>query len=127
MSTNQQLDSVHPLGHGLAAEQLDLLYADKKNPEGAFWAFDKKHPSVYRMLTHLARGLKRQGFKTYSIDALFHRIRWHHYVKRNRSEQAFKLNDWYTSFYSRLLMEREPDLADFFHIRKQRSKSKENR
>jgi len=120
---NQQLDSAFPLGHGLAAEQLELLYS-AKNPESSFWAFDKKHPSVYRMLVHLARGLKKQGFKTYSIDALFHRIRWHHYVKRNRGQEAFKLNDWYTSFYARLIMAREPDLADFFSIRRQRSKAK---
>lgn len=124
MPENTQLNSQHPLGHGLGAEQLDLLYQEKKTPELAFWNFDKRHPSVYRMLVHLARGLKKQGFRTYSIDALFHRIRWHFYVKRNRNQEAFKLNDWYTSFYSRLIMEREPDLADFFQIRKQRSKSR---
>lgn len=119
-----QLDSLRPVGHGLSPEQLDLLYTDKKTPESAFWNFDRHHPSVYRMLVHLARGLKKQGFKTYSMDALFHRVRWHHYVKRNRSQEAFRLNDWYTSFYARLIMEREPDLVDFFEIRKQRSKFK---
>jgi hypothetical protein len=119
-----QLDSLRPVGHGLSAEQLDLLYTDKKTPESAFWSFDRHHPSVYRMLVHLARGLKKQGFKSYSMDALFHRVRWHHYVKRNRSQEAFRLNDWYTSFYARLIMEREPDLVDFFEIRKQRSKFK---
>jgi hypothetical protein len=124
MPENVQLESKNPLGHGLSEEQLELLYSTEKTPESAFWNFDKMHPSVYRMIVHLARGLKKQGFKTYSMDVLFHRIRWHAYVKRNRSQEAFKLNDWYTSFYARLVMEREPDLADFFQIRKQRSKGR---
>lgn len=106
----------------LASEQLELMYANMGTLEQQFWKFDKAHPSVYRMIVHLARGLKKQGFRTYSLDAIFHRIRWHHYVKRNRQEDGFKLNDHYTSFYARLVMSREPDLSEFFETRKQRSK-----
>jgi hypothetical protein len=118
-----QMDSAYPLSHGLSGEQLDLIYSGLRNIEQDFWRFDRENPSVYRKLVNLARSAKAAGFEQYSMDAIFHRLRWHHNIER-KSAEPFKLNDHFTSFYARLIMQREPDLCDFFEIREQRSKGK---
>jgi hypothetical protein len=118
-----QMESAYPLSHGLSGEQLDLLYGGLRNIEQAFWKYDKENPRVYRMIVNLARTVKAAGYTHYSIDAIFHRLRWHHNIEK-KSKEPFVLNDHYTSHYARLVMSREPDLADFFEIRRQRSKSK---
>jgi hypothetical protein len=120
-SNGTQLESAYPLSHGLSGKQLEMIYGDgMRNIEQAFWKFDKDNPQVYRMVVRLARTAKAAGHSHYSIDAIFHLLRWHHNVKHKRPE-PFVLNDWYTSRYARLVMSREPDLADFFSIRKLRS------
>jgi hypothetical protein len=116
-----QLDSAYPLSHGLTGEQLELLYL--KNIEQSFWKYDKEHPGVYRKLVNLARTVKAAGYDHYSMDALFHRLRWHYNIEHTNKE-PFKLNDHHTAFYARLIMSREPDLCDMFEIRVQRSKRK---
>lgn len=116
-----QIDSAYPLGHGLSCDQLDLIYGGLRNIEQDFWRYDRENPKVYRKLVNLAREVKGAGHEHFSIDALFHRLRWY-YTVESKSHEPFKLNNNFTSFYARLIMQREPDLADFFEIRKQRSK-----
>lgn len=118
-----QLTSRNPLGHGLSAEQLDLIYSALPDIEADFWRFDRENPKVYRLIVNLARTVRAAGYETYSMDAIFHRLRWHYNIE-HKSKEPFKLDDHFTSFYSRLIMSREPDLCDFFVIRKQRSKKR---
>ena len=118
-----QLDSAYPLSHGLSGKQLDLIYGGMRNIEQDFWRYDRENPKVYRMIVNLARTVRAAGYEHYSMDAIFHRLRWHYNIE-NKSTEPFVLNDHFTSFYARLVMSREPDLADFFSIRKQRSKAK---
>jgi hypothetical protein len=70
---------------------------------------------------NLARVAKHAGKKHYSMHVIFELIRWHHDIEL-KSREPFKINDWFSAYYARLVMSREPDLADFFQIRKQRSK-----
>lgn len=116
-----QLDSAYPLSHGLSGQQLELIYSGLRDIEQDFWRFDRENPKVYRMIVNLARTVKAAGYTHYSMDAIFHRLRWHYNIE-HKSKEPFVLNDHFTSHYSRLVMSREPDLSDFFEIRKQRSK-----
>lgn len=81
-----------------------------------FERFHQDNPHVYIKLVALAREVQERGFRNYSIWALFARLRWH-YDFETKSEDGFKLCNDYTSRYSRMLMDREPDLAGFFRIR----------
>ncbi len=116
-----QLSSVAPLGCGLSSEQLDLIYDSYKTIDEAFAAYHREHPEVYRKLVNLAREVRGAGHDHCSIDFLMHRLRWYYHIEQ-RSPQPFKCNDHFTSRYARAIMRFEPDLCDFFTIRKLRSK-----
>lgn len=88
-----------------------------------FQKFHNENPHVYRKLLQLARQVQERGFRNYSIWALFSRLRWH-YDFETQSEDGFKLCNDFTSRYSRMLMENEPELAGFFRIRPLKSERK---
>jgi hypothetical protein len=108
---------------------LPLLDAIEQRPRGgrspetiraAFEEFHRSNPRVYELLVKFARQVKAAGHARYSMDAIFHRVRWHVMIE-TRDSSDFKLNDHYTALFSRLIMEREPDLKDFFEVRARRS------
>jgi len=106
-------------GSGLSSDQLDLVYREPDIAED-FERFHRENPDVYRNLVNLARTVKAAGYVRYSMDALFHRLRWHYNVE-HKSKEPFKMNDHFTSRYARLIASREPDLAKFFECRKLRN------
>ncbi len=83
----------------------------------AFEAFHAANPHVYTELVKSARTYREQtGRQKCGMSLLFGRVRW---VLSLRTEgDAFKLNNNFAPFYSRLLMEREPDLAGMFDLRR---------
>ena len=89
-------------------------------PEGTiqdrFEAFHAAHPEVYAGLVRLARQLRARGRRRWSIDALFHVLRWEWTFSQDDAED-FKLNNNYTSRYARLIREQEPELSDLFEVR----------
>lgn len=97
-----------------AAPLLPFLPDDET--QRRFEKFHRDNPHVYEKLLELARQVQRSGYKTYSIWALFARLRWH-YDFETKSQDGFKLSNDLTSRYSRMLMQQEPDLAGFFRIR----------
>jgi hypothetical protein len=106
---------------GLLKSQLSLLPATL---EDEFNRFHARHPEVAKQLLGLARQARARGHKTYSIDCLFHLVRWHMDVERDDHDpcgDGFKLNDHFTAYYARLLMQEHPELVGFFRIRKLRS------
>mgnify|MGYP005605361355 FL=1 len=82
-----------------------------------FENFHKENPEVYSELKNLATELIRNGHQYYSMKALFEIIRYHRTISTN--DPQFKLNNNYTSFYARLLMEKENMLKGFFRLRQQ--------
>jgi hypothetical protein len=55
------------------------------------------------------------------MDFLMHRLRWHHHIEL-KIKEPFKLNNDFTARYARAIMMSEPDLSDFFQVRKLRSR-----
>jgi hypothetical protein len=49
---------------------------------------------------------------------LWERLRWFVHFEVVQEDYQFKLNDHYKEYYSRLIMAQEPDLADFFSLRR---------
>jgi len=84
--------------------------------QGRFEAFDREHPEIYRALVRLARSNVRMGLERFSIDYLFHILRWRT-LRRSRGAEDFRLNDHFTSRYARLIERREPDLRGCFSLR----------
>jgi hypothetical protein len=112
-----QLSSSLPLGSGLSEAQLDLIYSRKDlTIDTRFAEFHKANPHIYRRLVNLCREVKGAGHETYSMKALFERLRWWHHIEL-KSKEPFLLNNDFTSRYARAIMRFEPDLCDFFKVR----------
>jgi hypothetical protein len=107
-----------PIGSGLSAEQLSLLY-DERTLDEKFAAFHKAHPEVYKKLVGLAREVRGAGHEHCSIDFLMHRLRWYYHIEL-KTKEAFKVNNSYSSRYARYIMQFEPDLVGMFEVRKLR-------
>lgn len=59
-----------------------------------------------------------RGFKNYSVNAIFERIRWE-IDAGGDGVSAFKLNNNYRAFYSRAFMKKFPQHSGFFRTREQ--------
>lgn len=84
--------------------------------QSLFETFHTKNPHVYKHLVTLARQVRDTGYKHYSINSLFERLRWHYQFDVVTSDR-FKLNNNFRSRYARLVMEKETDLQGFFKLR----------
>ncbi len=99
--------------------QLPLLAAASKL-EAEFWAFHETHPRVYVLLVAFARQWRAKRGPTAEIGAkaLWERVRWEANLEGVEGEE-FKINNDFTSFYSRLIMSQEPELRGIFRTRRQ--------
>lgn len=84
-------------------------------------AFHRKHPEVWRMFEHYAHELIARGFKHYSANAIFERIRWRYDVAGEDGQSTFKLNNNFRALYARRFMAKYPKHAGFFRTREQTS------
>ena len=81
----------------------------------AFLRFHGDNPHIYDELVMLARRAKRRGAQRIGIGMLFEVLRWRWTLRADGD--TFKLNNNYRSYYARLIMRRESDLAGIFELR----------
>lgn len=86
--------------------------------QAAFERFHKANPHVYDALRAVALWCKRNN-KKMGMKAIYERVRWEYSVQTDG--EPYKLNNNFTAFYARRLMEREPELKGFFETRKRRA------
>lgn len=83
--------------------------------EKDFLEFHAANPLVYQRLVELTRQwTRRRGSRKVGMKMLFEVLRWEVAMKTTGD---FKLNNNYTSYYARLIMERNPDLDGLFETR----------
>ena len=78
-----------------------------------FEAFHEANPSVYHALVRMAWQMKQMGYNG-SIDLLYSLLRVVNGRKMETQTDGFAISDNFRSRYSRLLMEQETGLAEFF-------------
>lgn len=100
--------------HFTQADLLDLLCGPPSLAE-RFRRFHADNPHVYDTLVALAREWKAKTGGKVGIAALFEVARWHMALETTESP---RLNNSYRSFYARLIMAQEPDLAEVFEVRR---------
>lgn len=92
-------------------DQRELTTAER------FEQFHAENPAVYRVLCRLAREwIARTGRHQLAIATLVERARWEILLATN--DPDYKINNNFRSYYARLLMAQEPDLADLFELRR---------
>lgn len=99
--------------------QTRFTFAEPTVSEAKFLAHCEANPHVYEALRRFALEAKRAGRERLGMKALYERVRW--YTAVESQGEPWKLNNSYTAFYARLLMQNEPELAGFFETRHQRS------
>lgn len=86
--------------------------------------YHKQHPEVWRMFEEFAFQMINRGFKNYSVNAIFERIRWEKDAGGD-GENQFKIGNNYRAFYARRFMKKYPLHDGFFRTRKQTSETRE--
>ena len=61
-------------------------------------AFHKAHPEVWGLFVRFTRERIDMGFKHYSVNAIFERIRWESDVATDEGGSTFKLNNNFRAF-----------------------------
>jgi hypothetical protein len=79
-------------------------------------AFDQANPHVYQEFRRLAFILFNRGHKRFGAKLLVEQMRWS-WMMRTADASGFKLNNNYTAFLARKLMDNEPELAKVFETR----------
>ena len=79
----------------------------------------QKNPDLLPELARLARELKTYGHSRYSMDGLFHILRWE--TRTTTGDLGLKINNNHTAFAARDLKIQHPDLKGFFQLRQQKS------
>ena len=85
-------------------------------------AFHEENPEVMRLFSMFTFDRINKGFKHYSVNGIFERIRWETAQASNKDESNFKLNNNYRPFYARAWMKMHPEHDGFFRTRKQTSR-----
>lgn len=98
---------------------------DNTAPSGykAWSKFHKENPWVMPLIIKLAMELKNSGATKWSIRGIFWEIKKNHQLKFKGDGSRFRLNNNYSSFYSRAVMAVEPELFGFFDIREKKGTS----
>lgn len=63
----------------------------------------------------VALEVKAKGFDRYSARAIAHRLRWHEQIEKGNRE--FKINNVWTPALARWVMNRHPEMSEFFETR----------
>mgnify|MGYP001284296386 CR=1 FL=1 len=92
-------------------------WADR--PANQFLDFHHDNPHVYVELKRLCLQVRRAGVQRFGIRTLWERLRWYARFETTTADD-WKLNNNYTRYYARLLMEQEPELDGLFEIRRER-------
>ena len=80
-----------------------------------FWAFHNANPQVYLQIEKYAQRAYRHGIRKIGMKMIFELLRWDMLFSTNSED--YKLNNSYTSRYTRILLEKHPEFSDMFEIR----------
>ena len=80
-----------------------------------FEQYHEDNPHVYDLFKHFTFELIEHGAKHYSPQAVIERIRWHTTIQTEGD--AFKINNNWSAYYSRMFMQDYPEHNTFFRKR----------
>ena len=102
-----------------------MTYKDLKG-ESIKEGFEKFHalnPEVYNAFETQALAAVRMKKTKVSSKQILGFIRWNMFLAVDQNE-TFRINDAYTSYYSRLFADKNPNHADIFNYRTLRNENK---
>lgn len=102
-------------------KQLDIDWTGffDDEPGDKFRQFHADNPHVLETIIRRARILNSRDQRA-SMKLMFELLRWDH-LMTTETDEPFKLNNNYTSYYTRLVEAEAPDLIGFFAKRRAKS------
>ena len=97
--------------------QDEFFFEESNKIDRDFAKFHAENPHVFDALAEMALGMVHKGITRYSIAGLYEVLRYRHTLDTRDEEAGYKLCNNYRALYSRLLMDRYPELAGFFAIK----------
>lgn len=82
---------------------------------GAFEAFDRDHPEVYRLFCNFAQDLIKWGHTRGSAREIVEQIRWH--GRLSFSRDTYGINNDHIPKYARKWLSKHPEHPKFFELR----------
>ena len=108
--------------HVTPADQFVVIGEDEHTLKENFERFDRENPHVYSTLVRLVQEWRgRRPKAKLSMKMLFEVMRWQ--IAISTTGEPLRLNNNYTAFYARKLMDEHPELRGVFETRRQRSES----
>jgi hypothetical protein len=80
--------------------------------------FHKRNPEVWTLFCRFTFEAIKRGFRSYSGQAIFERIRWETDTADDEGRSTFKINNNHMPFYSRWFMMIYPEYDGFFRVRR---------
>lgn len=87
-----------------------------KTLDARFAEFDEKHPEIYAEFRRIALAILNAGGTHASSDGILHTVRCNDQIRRG-DDCEWKVNNSYTSRFSRKLAAEDPRFASFFEFR----------
>ena len=87
-----------------------------------FNKFNEENPHIYKEFEKQAFIAIDKGLKKMSSKLIINFIRWNEFLRT--TDQNFKINDAYQSYYARHFIELHPEYKDYFDFRKLRNEEK---
>lgn len=87
-----------------------------------FHKFHEENPHIYQAFEQQALNAINKGRKKISSKLIINWIRWNEFLRS--SDQNFRINDAYQSYYSRLFIKNHPHYAHVFEFRKLRNEER---
>ena len=87
-----------------------------------FEKFHKENPHVFEQFEKQALDAINKGREKISAKLIINWIRWNEYLRS--SDQNFKINDAYQSYYARHFIKVHPEYDSCFYFRKLRNEEK---
>lgn len=89
-----------------------VVYGDCETWAEKFEAFHRANPHVLRALFSVCEAMMNAGARRWSIKGAFETLRFHAALKTRGDE--YKLNNYFTAYYSRLMAAINPVYTTFF-------------
>lgn len=87
------------------------IYVMAKNLKRAMWEFHNQNPQVWELFVRFTDEVIRSGKRSYSVNAIFERIRWHTDIETSGS---FKICNNHRAYYARYFHHTYPQHDGFF-------------
>ncbi len=81
----------------------------------AWWEYHKESPEVYELVEQYTFQVIGRGYRNYSINSIFERIRWHADIET--TGESFKLSNNHRAYYARYFHHLHPELNGFFRTK----------